>query len=332
VDARVDGDDTKPGGRYTPTSVMEKNTYTTSLYIDVSLADVVAFLANGMNLGEYTLHSWMHEQIDEHTWLGSASGYQSRLYYHVRRQGIESLQIVEWHCGAEYGQYHHVYPMLNFAASYFSGDDREQGTYHHWISFVDPGRRTRMIAEGLPPVHDTEAHSLKAVLERRAGHRRAVAASLELRAHTIYIDAPAASAASYLADAGSVAEWGFLLRRDGARYFDEYDRPIEIQTRAHQFGDYYLIEHDTHYLESRAVVRAPILVVPATYAFARSDAAGFIMHRVTAWPIGRPREHGKLASVHYDTEALNAKRIIEGRAGNHEAFARGCSYSPGHEP
>lgn len=309
---------------------MEKNTCTTSVYIDVLATEVAAYLADGMNLNEYTLNSRMREQLDESTWLGSASGYQSSLYYHVRRRDIDSLHVVEWHCGAQYRQYHQVYPMLLFPDNYFSSQDPQRGTYYHWISFVDPQRGTRMISEGMLPVHTAEAHSLKAVLERRAGHRRAVAASLELRSHTIYIDAPAADAASYLADVATAAEWGFLLRRDGARHLDEYDRPIELQTRLHQLGEYYLIEHDTHYLESGAIVRAPILVIPASYAFARPEIPGFIMHRVSAWPVGATREHGKIAPAHYDTEAINAKRIVEARAGNTEAFARGCSYVPGH--
>jgi hypothetical protein len=321
-----------PDERYTLVALpMEKNTYTTSVYIDAPVADVVAYLTNGMNLNEYTLHSRMREQIDEHTWLGSASGYQSSLYYHVRSQNLESLQIIEWHCGVEYGSYYQVYPMLMFPASYFPGEGREQGTHYHWISFVDPERGTQMIFEGMAPVHTAEAHSLKAVLERRAGHRRPIAASLELRAHTIYVDAPAAGAAAYFADPGTADEWGFLLRRAraSAGHVDEYDNSIEIRTRLHELGEHYLVEHDTHYLESGAVVRAPILLVPATYAFARPGLPGFIMHRITAWPAAGARAHGKSSPAHYDAEAINAKRILEGRAGNRETFARGCSYLPG---
>ena len=79
---------------------MEKNTFTSSVYIDAPATEVAAFLANGVNLNECTLNSRMHEQIDESTWRGVASGYQTDLYYHVRRRNIDSLQIVEWHTGA----------------------------------------------------------------------------------------------------------------------------------------------------------------------------------------------------------------------------------------
>lgn len=304
--------------------MMERNTYATSIYIDVATADVARYLGNGSNLGEYTLSSRMRERVDDNTWLGTASGYQADLYYHVRHRDLDQIQIVEWHCGKEYGRYYHVYPMLLFTPQYFGS--AESGAYYHWISFVDPARTTAMISEGLPTVHRAESHSLKAQLERRAGRRRGVPGALELRSHTVYVDAPSDDAVSYLGDPANATEWGYLLRRDGAQLFDEYDHPIEIRLAVHDLGEYRMIEHDTHYLESGAVVRAPILVFPAGYAFAQATAPGFILHRVTAWPVGRDREVGKASIDDYDTEAINTKRIIEAAAGNLEAYARGCSY------
>src|SRR5688572_21713019 len=115
---------------------MERNTYATSIYIDAPLADVRGYLVDGMSLNEYTLFSRMSQQIDESTWLGTASGYQAGLYYHVRHRDLGSFEIVEWHCGAELGKYFHVYPMPMFRPDYFGS--AEQGTYYHWISFVDP--------------------------------------------------------------------------------------------------------------------------------------------------------------------------------------------------
>lgn len=303
---------------------MEQNTYATSIYIDVPAPDVAAYLRNGDSLGEYTLFSRMRERIDETTWLGTASGYQAGLYYHVRHRDLDQLQIVEWHCGRDYGHYYHVYPMLLFSPRYFGSP--ETGTYYHWISFVDPARATPMIAEGLPTVHRAEAHSLKAQLERRIGRRRGVAGGLELRCHTIYVDAPLEPAMSYLGDGGNATEWGFLLRREGAQIFDEYDHPIEIRIAVRDLGAYQMIDHDTVYLETGAIVRAPLLVIPAAFAFAQPEAPGFVLHRVTAWPVGREREAGKASTDDYDTEAINAKRILEARAGNLEAYARGCSY------
>lgn len=306
---------------------MEQNTYATSIYIDVPTPDVATYLRHGDNLSEYTLFSRMRERIDEATWLGTASGYQAGLYYHVRHRDLDPIQIVEWHCGKDYGRYYHVYPMLLFAPRYFGSP--ETGTYYHWISFVDPTRATPMIAEGLPTVHRAESHSLKAQLERRAGRRRGVRSRLELRSHTIYVDAPPGPAVSYLGDGAHVTEWGYLLRRDGAQLFDEYDHPIEIRIAVRDLGEYQLIEHDTHYLETGAIVRAPLVVIPAAFAFAQPEAPGFVLHRVTAWPAGTERDAGKASSDDYDAEAINAKRILEARSGNLAAYARGCSYQGG---
>lgn len=305
---------------------METNTYTTSIYIDSPLADVHAYLTDGASLSEYTLYSRMKERIDAQTWLGTASGYQSGLYYHVRSREFANARIVEWHCGAEFGKYFHVYPMILFPSSYFGST--EAGTYYHWISFVDPARRTQMILEGLPTVHRSEATSLKAQLERRRQLRAPSKPRFELASHTIYVDAPIDTAASYLADAANGTIWGYMTRRDGERLYDAYDREIEVTTTQHDFGAYQVIEHDTRYLDSGEVVRAPIVLVPAAYAFAQPAATGFIMHRVTGWPVDGDRTCGKASRDDYDTEAINAKRIIEANAGNLAAYARGCSYLP----
>lgn len=300
---------------------MEKNTCVISSYIDAPPADVAAFLGDGMNLNRYTLFSRMHRQIDEQTWFGSASGYQNGLYYHVRRRELAGLHVVEWHCGADYGVYHHVYPMLAFAADYFGS--REQGTYYHWVSFVDPDRSTKMIEEGIHAVHNAETHSLKAILESRRGVRAAARGDLDVRSHTIYVDAPIDMAVEYFADVANAAEWGYLLRQDGEGFVDEYANRFDLRVMLRDFGPYKLVEHDSHY--DGQVIRAPILLVPCTYAFGRSDASGLIMHRITAWP----RPIGKGSSDDYVAEAINAKRILEARAGNLASFARGCSYLGG---
>ena len=297
---------------------MEKNTCATSIYIAAPPAEVVAFLADGMNLNRYTLFSRMHTQIDETTWLGTASGYQAGLYYHMRRRDLGDLQIIEWHCGAELGVYHHVYPMLAFSPRYWGS--AEVGTYYHWVSFVDPQRHTKMIEEGIQAVHNAETHSLKAVLERRHGARRAIGAALELRSHTIYIEAPFELAVEYFSDPANATEWGYLVRREGSQIVDEYDNVLDLRLTVRDLGPYTIIEHDSHYPE--VVVRTPIVLIPSTYAFGRPDAPGLIMHRVSAWP----RTIGKGSSDDYLAEAINAKRFLEGRAGNLDAFGRGGSY------
>jgi len=307
---------------------VEKNTYATSMYIDAPMHKLVAYLRDGMSLNEYTLFSRMHKRIDNDTWLGTASGYQNGLYYHVRQRDIGEMQMIEWHCGVEHGKYFHVYPMLMFKPDYFGAKEHEKGTYYHWISFVDPARRTQMITEGLAVVHRAEMHSLKAQLERREGIRRPIDGSLELKSHTIYVEAPIDTVVSYLGELKNATEWGYLMRKEGERLFDEYDHPIEISVKAHDCGNYHIIEHDTHYLESGVVVRAPFFVTPSAYAFAAPDAPGCIVHRMTGWPVHGPRAHGKASPDDYDAEAINGKRIMEAKAGNMAAYARGCSYLP----
>jgi hypothetical protein len=303
---------------------VERNTYATSIFIASPLATVRDYVSRGDSLSEYTRFSRMREQVDDTTWLGTASGYQNGLYYHVRNRTAGALSIVEWHCGAELGRYYHVYPMFLFEPAYFGS--REDGTYYHWVSFVDPARATPMIKQGLPTVHRSEARSLKAQIERRAGHRAPVQGELDVRSHTIYIDAPLADAAEVLADPARATEWGYLMRRDGARLYDEYDREIEIRIVQHDLGEYRILEHETRYVGSEHRVRTPIVSIPAAYAFAQPAAPGFIMHRISAWPAQRTA--GKQSPDDYDTEAINAKRILEARAGNLTTYARGCSYEP----
>ncbi|MBV8761809.1 MAG: hypothetical protein JO257_31225 [Deltaproteobacteria bacterium] len=303
---------------------MERNTYATSTFIASPLSAVTDYLMQGESLSEYTLYSRMRERIDATTWLGTASGYQSGLYYHVRHREIGASRVVEWHCGTELGRYYHVYPMFLFEPSYFGST--QAGTYYHWISFVDPARGTQMIKEGLPTVHRSEARSLKAQLERRQGWRFAAKGELELKSHTIYVDAPLAESVAFLID--NPTQWGYLMRRDGDKLFDEYDREIRLEITQHDLGEYRVLEHDVHYVATGQVVRTPFVLIPASYAFAQPGARGFLLHRISAWPATGEREVGKQSPDDYDTEAINAKRILEGRAGNLATYARGCSYMP----
>jgi hypothetical protein len=302
--------------------MMERNTFATSLFIAAPFAEVTSYVAHGMNLDEWTLFSRMQEQVDETTWLGTASGYQRGLYYHLVRRDLGAIQIVEWHCGFELGVYHHVYPMVMFEPAYFGG--RDPGTYFHWISFVDPARATPAIAEGIATVHRAEARSLKGHLEKRQGHRAAVPGTLELAAHTVFADAPFEIATAYLADPVNATEWGYMIRRVGDRIVDEYDRSCELVLGAKDCGEYRLIEHATSYADG-TVIRAPLLVFPTSYAFARPGEAGVILHRITGWP-ANGRALGKQTIDEYNAETLASKRILEAKAGNVGSYALGNSY------
>lgn len=304
---------------------LERNTVAISIYIDATPEQVAEYLSDGEHLGEYTLFSRMRSRVDEATWVGSASGYQGDLYYHVRGRAVGDIQIVEWHCGAALHHYHHVYPMLMFPAAYFSGA-AAMGTHYHWVSFVDPARATPMIVEGMPAVHGAEARSLKGRVERRRGRHFGSSSDVELRAHTIFIEADADAVATYLADVSNVTEWSFMLRRDGGRLLDEYDRELTIKLLRHDLGAYTLIEHVSEYAQERVIT--PFLVFPCSYAFGTPEATGTILHRVSAWSLVEPRRIGKTNPGDYDCEAINTKRIIESRCGNLDAYAKGCSYQP----
>ena len=81
---------------------MESNTFSTSTFIAVPPEDAYQYLCRLKNLDEWTLGSRMKEQVDADTWIGTASGYQRTLYYHVRRLENPRFRGIDWPCGSEY--------------------------------------------------------------------------------------------------------------------------------------------------------------------------------------------------------------------------------------
>ncbi|MBO3747570.1 scytonemin biosynthesis cyclase/decarboxylase ScyC [Streptosporangiaceae bacterium NEAU-GS5] len=314
---------------------MEANTFATSAYIAAPYQRIVDYLADLQNLNEWTLFSRMRSQVDESTWLGTASGYQRPLYYHVRRGGHDAFQWIEWHCGFEEGVYHQVYPVLILPPEYVAPAEREPGAYVHWVSFADPARRTPMIAEGMPAVHRAECRALKAALERGAGMRRAARGRHVVRSETIYVDAPIGSGVEYLRDLRSMKEYAFLLRPDGeiladeGTFLDEYGRRVVLRSRSHAMGEASIVEHEACYPDDGGFAqRSLTLLVPCSYAFGQSEARGFIKHRVTFWPADESQELGRTSIDELRAESVNVKRLLEAKEGNLESFARGFSYQP----
>lgn len=323
---------------------MEKNTFATSAYIAAPYQRIVDYLADLRNLNEWTLFSRMRRQVDESTWIGTASGYQRSLYYYVKRVDYGPFHGIEWHCGYELGVYHQVYPVLLFPSGYVDpdgpehGPEPEPGAYLHWVSFVDPARSTPMIAEGMPTAHTAECRALKAVLERGAGRRSPARGRHVVRAETIYVDAPASAGAEYLADIRSMAEYAFLLRPEGdlaadkGSFLDEYGRRVTIGSALWALAGASLVEHEAAYPDDGLVRRWVTLLMPCSRAFGQPEARGFIKHRVAFWP-GDPAErdgpYGWTGIEEMRAESVNVKRLLEARAGNTETFARGFSYLPG---
>jgi hypothetical protein len=310
---------------------MEKNTFATSAYIGVSARSAYEYLIDMSNLDEWTLSSRMKEKVDENTWLGTASGYQAPLYYHLRRMSGLPFYSIEWHCGLKYKEYYHVYPVFLFPANYVDPREPADGVYFHWISFVGPKRRTPLIMEGIDIVHTSETRALKASLESRAGHSSPVLGRHRLRTETVYVDAPVELVTTLVGDVTQVGEWTHLRHivdvatPTHARLRDEYGRMLQLEHKVHRYGSSVLIESDATYDNGQWQVRTPTLITPCSYAFGESKARGCLVHRMTFVPTTGPGA-AEFPQDDMAAENLNIKRVAEGRAGNLESLGRGLSY------
>ncbi|NET85779.1 MAG: scytonemin biosynthesis cyclase/decarboxylase ScyC [Moorea sp. SIO1F2] len=313
---------------------MEENTFPISTYIATSLDKAFEYLCCLENLNEWTLFSRMLEKIDENTWLGTASCYQNKLYYHLRKINTPLFRGIEWHCGIEYENYFQVYPVLLFPPNYLEPNSDEEGVYFHWVSFVDPNRRTGMMKQAIGLVHTSECRSLKGNLERNAGHTSSVKGRYTLDTDTIYIDAPIELGVEYLTDVKNIREWAHLLSPNGdinsqsGQFIDEYGQTVQVAIQVHDLNNYYLLEQDFFYPDFEFTQRCPTILIPCSYGFGDPSARGFIQHRITFWKVGEVPTHGKLQIEDYEAESINIKRLLEAQAGNKETFARGMSYLP----
>ena len=313
---------------------MEKNTFATSAFIATTPETAFDYLCKLQNLDEWTLFSRMIEQIDEDTWLGTASGYQNNLYYHIKKLQHPLFYGIEWHCGVEYNQYFQVYPVLLFPPDYIEPGTDEQGVYFHWLSFVDPIRRPPMIMEGIHTVHSSECRSLKGNLERKAGLTQAAKGRYSIDVDTMYIDAPVEMGVEYLKDVRNLDEWAHLLHPQGeispecGEFVDEYGQKVQVTFRLNSLSKYYLLEQEYFYPDYNYYQRSPAVLIPCAYAFNDPAATGFIQHRISFWKTGETLPHGKLQIEDYGAESMNIKRTLEAKAGNTETFARGMSYIP----
>ncbi|MDH6061863.1 scytonemin biosynthesis cyclase/decarboxylase ScyC [Chrysosporum bergii ANA360D] len=313
---------------------MEKNSFATSTYIAASPERVFEYLCGLKNLDEWTLFSRMIKQIDQDTWLGTASGYQKNLYYHVKKLENELFYGIEWHCGFEYNNYFQVYPVLLFPPHYIDPETDETGVYFHWLSFVDPKRQTPMIMQGIHTVHTSETRSLKAILERQGGRSTAAKGRYFIDTDTIYVDAPVDMGIDYLSDLEKMDEWAHLLRltkqinSQSGEFKDEYEQKVKISLRPHKLSKYHLLEQEYFYPDYGFYQRSVALLIPTAYAFADPEASGFILHRITFWHTDQLLAHGKLQIEDFGAESMNIKRMLEAQAGNMQSFDLGMSYIP----
>jgi pulcherriminic acid synthase len=309
---------------------MEHNTFTTTVYAHIPAARAFEYLRRLQNLDEWTLGSRMTTRIDDDTFMGTASGYQTMLCYHVRTLEHPRFAAIEWQCGYRYRDYFKQYPVFVFPSRYADPNGREDGSYLHWISVIDPARRTEMIMQGIAAVHHYEGRGLKAAMERREGIAQPASGQWNVLADTMWVDAPIDMARELLADRAALGEWAPLFRPVSAAagsFTDEYARPVQVEFTACELGDYFLIEQDFHYPTLNAVQRCPIVLIPSARAFG-PDAPGFLLHRIAFVRNDGAQSHGRTAASELTAESMAIKRRLEARAGHVASFARGMSYRP----
>jgi len=309
---------------------MEANTFATTVYARTPAATAFAYLRHLPNLDEWTLGSRMRTRIDDDTYMGTASGYQTMLCYHVHALEHAEFLAIEWQCGYRWRDYFKQYPVFVFPSSYIDAGDSEDGSYIHWISVIDPARRTPMIMQGIEAVHRYEGRGLKAALERRAQLAEPGEGRWQVDTDTIYVDAPIELAAAELSDPARLPLWAPLFRADpasvdGRDFRDEYDRRVRVTFTAHRLDDYVLVEQDYDYLDLGVRQRHPAVLVPSSRAFS-SAASGFLLHRLGFRDRVQPQRCGRLQRDELAAENMALKRRIEAEAGNFAAFARGMSY------
>ena len=272
----------------------------------------------------------MVTRIDDDTFMGTASGYQTMLCYHVRTLEHPRFAAIEWQCGYRYREYFKQYPVFVFPSQYADPRGDEDGSYIHWVSVIDPARRTEMIMQGIAAVHHYEGRGLKAALERREGIAQPAAGRSSVLSDTMWVDAPIEMARELLADREALAGWAPLFRAVDAAagsFVDEYARRVEVEFAACELGDYVLVEQDYAYPDLGAVQRCPIVLVPSARAFG-PEAPGFLLHRIAFVRNDGSQTYGRTTAAELTAESMAIKRMLEARAGNLASFARGMSYRP----
>jgi cytochrome P450 len=309
---------------------MEDNTFSTSFYAQTPAARAFAYLRRLQNLDEWTLGSRMRTRIDDDTFMGTASGYQTMLCYHVRTLEHPRFAAIEWQCGYRYREYFKQYPVFVFPSQYADSHGDEDGSYIHWVSVIDPARRTEMIMQGIAAVHQYEARGLKAALERGERIAQPAEGRCSVLSDTMWVHAPIAMARELLADPRTLAGWAPLFRAVDAgagSFTDEYVRRVQVEFAACDLGDYVLVEQDYVYPDLGEVQRCPIVLIPCARAFG-AEAPGFLLHRLAFVHSDGSQAYGRTSASELIAESMAIKRTLEARAGNLTSFARGMSYRP----
>ncbi len=312
---------------------MENNTYTVSSYIEANKNVIYDYLCDLKNLDEWTLFSRMKTQVDDKTWIGTASAYQKDLYYHIEKNLCLPFLNMEWHCGFEHGKYFQVYPTYLFEPKYIDQNSHESGSYFHWLSFANPEKRTPMYSSVVNSIHASECRALKNILERKSGLDKPAKGKYAIKTSSIYINAPLHLGVQYLSYYPNMLDWCHFVKprtKNSEMYgefYDEYERKIDVSMRVSQGANEIVIEHDTTYLDfGNTIKRAPILLYPCSYVFADKQARGFILQRMSFWDQTNDITIGKMQIEDYHAENISAKRMIELKMNNLTSFELGTSF------
>mgnify|MGYP003694465109 CR=1 FL=1 len=196
---------------------MEANTFATTVYARTSAANAFRLPAPAcQNLDEWTLGSRCERaSTTTPTWArrratrrcSATTSTRSRIPSSWRSSGESRLPLARV-LQAVPGVRVSVGVHRRRAAS-------EDGSYIHWVSVIDPARRTPMIMQGIEAVHRYEGRGLKAALERRAGLARSRRAGRwRIETDTMYVDASIELAAAELGDPARLPLWAPLFRAD----------------------------------------------------------------------------------------------------------------------
>lgn len=323
---------------------MEKHTVPVSVYVAVDVARALSFLSDLNHLSMWTLATRVHEQVAVDTWVGEVSASGQRIYLRAVTLAHPQVPMLEWQCGKSMDHLSVVHRLCLLPA--LGG-----GVHVHWISFRRPDMETVLGGQGFDAIaHQAECLRLKAVLERDAGRTTPAMAPEQVLACSVFVDAPAATLAAYLADLGSAAQWaaqwelepetgsaswltgGSGLLKEG-RFCDAYRRAFTASSSLIDHADLGqgVLIRTVHDVPDAADPWAPpflqvFAVLPCAHVLGMPAADGCVLHRMVPTPWLYAAQADSLAAMR--GESLGIKRRVEGLMGQPERFADGLSYTP----
>ncbi|CAH0354882.1 SRPBCC family protein [Aquabacterium sp. CECT 9606] len=321
---------------------MEKHTVPVSVHVGVEVARAFSFLSDLNHLSMWTLGTRVHEQIAANTWIGEVTASGQRIYMRVATLAHPEVPMLEWQCGKSMDHLSVVHRLCLLPAS-------DGGVHVHWISFKRPDVETTLGQQGFDAIaHRAELLRLKAVLERDNGRTAPVVTPEHLLACSVFVDAPAALIAAYLADLGNAAHWAAqweqVTRPEKRRLADEsgslkegcfrdaYSRAFKASSSVNDHADLgqVVLMRTTGSVPGAACPWSPPLlqvfaVLPCAHVLGVPSAQGCVLHRIAPTRLTGAAHGDGIAAMR--GESLGIKRRVEMLSGRSERFADGLSYT-----